>query len=244
MLVRRTEPDSTVLGRAVLDAAGLDPADDLAAAEAAWIRDHHPRYVMFRLPVEDLAAAHRLEQAGFRYVETQLRLTYRLKPAYDTAAFPYRHERVTREEDLAPVLDIASSTFTVDRIGIDPGLPEAAAFSAARYRAYVRKSLASPDERLYRLVDNATGRVLAFKTHRLLGPGEALMLLGGVHPDYKDAGLASISAYFQYNSLREEGVRRITTHVSARNIPTLNIEVSGLQYRIAAVFTIFRKLYD
>ena len=127
---------------------------------------------------------------------------------------------------------------------LDPGMPEAAGFSAARYRAYVRKSFASPDERLYRLVDIATGRVLAFKTHRILDQGEALMLLGGVHPDYKDAGLASISACFQYNSLKEEGVRRITTHVSARNIPTLNIEVSGLQYRIAAVFTIFRKLYD
>ena len=112
-----------------------------------------------------------------------------------------------------------------------------------RYQAYVRQSFLRPDERVYRLVNPATGQTVAFKTHRIVSSEEALMLLGGVHVDYKNVGVAPINAYHEFNELMRNGVKRFTTHVSARNYGVMNLEISGFQYRIKQTFIVLRKLY-
>jgi len=76
-----------------------------------------------------------------------------------------------------------------------------------------------------------------------VSPEEALMLLGGVRADYKSAGLAAINAYYDFNELMRNGVKRFTTHVSARNYGVMNLEISGFQYRIKQTFVVLRKLY-
>jgi ribosomal protein S18 acetylase RimI-like enzyme len=81
------------------------------------------------------------------------------------------------------------------------------------------------------------------RTHRHLGNGEALMLLGGVHPDYKGAGIAPLMSFHEYNELLRQGIRRITTHVSARNYAILNLEMSALRYRVVQTFVVLRKVY-
>ena len=151
-------------------------------------------------------------------------------------------ELVTTEDQLREVLEIAGNTFTDDRFLVDPKLPDAQKVSAARYQAYVRSSFLRPDERVYRLV-NAAGQTVAFKTHRIVAPDEALMLLGGVRADYKAAGLAAINAYYDFNELMKNGVKRFTTHVSARNYGVMNLEISGFQYRIKQTFIVLRKIY-
>ena len=234
--------DSAVLGRAILELRG--PVDDsLAAVERAYLDAHQPRYVVCKVPIEDVAAIQRLEDHGFRFVETQLRLTFRLRRPFDTGAAPYVFERVTTQDALAEVLAIAGDTFTDDRFLVDPALPDARQISGARYQAYVRQSFARADERVYRLVNPATGRTIAFKTHRRVADDEALMLLGGVHADYKGAGVAPLNAYHEFNELIRDGVKRFTTHVSARNYAVMNLEIGGFQYRIKQSFIVLRKIY-
>lgn len=242
MQITKHEIDSQVLGRAVLELSG--PLDaDLARIESDYVRAHQPLYVMYKAPIEDIATIQRLEDHGFRFVETQLRLTFRLRRHFDTGKTPYVFERVTTEDQLRDVLDIAAHTFTDDRFLVDPQLPDAQQISSARYQAYVRQSFVRPDERLYRLVNPATARTVAFKTHRIVSPEEALMLLGGVHADYKSAGIAPINAYHEFNELMRNGVKHFTTHVSARNYAVINLEVSGFQYRLQKTFIVLRKVY-
>jgi hypothetical protein len=236
------EIDSQVLGRAILELRGpLD--DDFARVERDYLAAHQPRYVVYKAPIEDIATIQRLEDHGFRFVETQLRLTFRLRRPFDTGKVPYVFERVTTEDQLRDVLAIAAHTFTDDRFLVDPELPDAARISSARYQAYVRQSFVRPDERVYRLVNPATGRTVAFKTHRLVQPDEALMLLGGVHADFKNAGMAPINAYHEFNELIRNGVKRFTTHVSARNTAVMNLEIGGFQYRIKQTFVVLRRIY-
>lgn len=149
-------------------------------------------------------------------------------------------ERVTTEDHLREVLEIAANTFTDDRFLVDPKLGEAQKISSARYQAYVRQSFVRADERVYRLVNPTTQQTVAFKTHRIVSPDEALMLLGGVHTDYKSAGLAAINAYHEFNEMMKNGVKRFTTHVSARNYGVMNLEISGFQYRIKQTFVVLR----
>jgi hypothetical protein len=107
----------------------------------------------------------------------------------------------------------------------------------------VRQSFELPDERVYRLVNPATRQTVAFKTHKIVNRDEALMLLGGVHTDYKNAGVAPINAYHEFNELMKNGVKRFTTHVSARNYGVMNLEIGGFQYRIKQTFIVLRKIY-
>src|SRR5262245_13134749 len=239
MQITKHEIDSQVLGRTILELSGPYDAG-FARIESDYVQAHRPLYVVYKAPIEEIATIQHLEDHGFRFVETQLRLTFRLRRPFDTGKTPYVFERVTTEDALREVLEIAGDTFTDDRFLVDPQLPDAPKISSARYRAFVRQSFERPDERVYRLVNPATGKTVAFKTHRIVAPDEALMLLGGVHTDYKNAGMAPINAYHEFNELMRNGVKRFTTHVSARNYAVMNLEISGFQYRIQKTFIVLR----
>ena len=242
MQITKHEIDSQVLGRAILELTG-PYQDDLPRLEEEYLREHRPLYVVYKAPIEDVASIQNLEDHGFRFVETQLRLTFRLRKPFDTGKAAYVFERVTTEDQLRDVLAIAGNTFTDDRFLVDPKLRDAAKVSAARYVAYVRQSFERSEERVYRLVNPTTHQTVAFKTHRIVNPEEALMLLGGVHADYKNAGVAPINAYHEFNELIRNGVKRFTTHVSARNYGVMNLEIGGFQYRIKQTFIVLRKIY-
>lgn len=242
MRIATHEIDTAVLGRPILELSGAYEGD-FARFESDYVRTHKPFYVLYKAPIEDVATIQQLEGHGFRFVETQLRLTFRLRGHFDTSKAPYVFEPVTTEDQLRDVLEIAGNTFTDDRFVVDPMLPDAAKVSSARYQAYVRNSFLRPDERVYRMVSSTTGRTVAFKTHRIVNPEEALMLLGGVHSDFKNAGIAPINAYHEFNELIRNGVKRFTTHVSARNYAVINLEVGGFHYRLKQTFVVLRKIY-
>jgi hypothetical protein len=235
------EADSLAFGRSVLAIHEFSKEADFRVFEATYVRKHEPVYVSCRVPVEDVAAVHLLEEQGFRFVECQIRSTIRLTRPFDTHLYPYAFERVTSQESGAEVLDIAGRTFVHDRLSVDPLVGPK--ISGERYRQYVLKSFRSKDEAVYRLVEPKTRKTLAFKTHRYVGDSEVLFLLGGVHPDYKAVGLGAVSEYFEFNELIRKGIRRGTTHISAANYPVFNLEIGRLGFRVAEVYAVLRKLY-
>ena len=242
MKVERIEVDSRVLGRNVLAIHDFDRGADFAAFERGYIAEYDPIYVSTKIPLERVTEVHPLESAGFRLVECQIRSRIKLRKTYDVSGYSYDFERVTREEDLGAVLDIAGSTFVHDRFRMDremdPGV------SGARYREYVRQSFLSANEAVYRLIERGGGRTVAFKTHRYVSATEVLFLLGGVHADYKNLGLGLINEYFEFNELIRKGIRQGTTHISAANYPVFNLEIGGLGFRVLTTFAVMRKIYS
>jgi len=241
MKVEKIEVDSAIFGRSALALKDPLPGDDLGTIEAAYIREFQPVYVSCRLPLEDLAAIHQFERHGFELVETQIRSSIRFSKTFDVTPYPYEYQRVTTREALDAVLDIAARTVVHDRFTIDAAVPRHV--SGERYRRYVEKSFAASDEAVWRLVDPRTGQTLNFRTHRVTGPGEVLLLLGGVHPDFKNVGLGAIGSYLCFNQMRAEGIKRAVTHISAINYPVFNLEIGRLGFRVEATFAVLRKLY-
>jgi hypothetical protein len=243
MTAERNEMDSEALGRTVLDIKEFSREEDFAGFEARYRKEQDPFYCVCKLPIEDLEGIHRIEEAGFRFLELQIRLTARTRER-DTSAFPYLFSRVEDEADLEEVLRIAGSTFTEDRFSVDPALGRLdPRFSGKRYRLYIEKSFRSADERVYKLVGKATGRIVGFNTHKYLGGGEALMFNGGVLPELKTTGLGAICDYFLINELRRNGIRRFITQVSARNYPIMNLEIAGLGFKVDRSYVVLRKAY-
>ena len=241
MKVERLEIDSRVLGGNVLAISDFDPEADFAIFERRYVEDLHPIYVSCKVPLERISEIQVLESHRFALIEIQIRASVKLRKTNDISRFPYNFEPVTRDEDLTSVLEIAGLTFVHDRFSTDPRLaPEV---SGARYREYVRQSFRSPDEAVFRLVDRASGQVVAFKTHRYVSEREVLFLLGGVHPDYKNLGLGLINEYCEFNVLMQKGIRSGITNISASNYPILNLEIGNLGFRVLTTFAVMRKIY-
>lgn len=233
--------DSRVLGGNVLAIIDFDPEIDFAGFEQRYVEEFSPFYVSCKIPLERISEIQILERQGFSLIECQIRASVKLRKLHDVSRFPYDFEPVTREEDLNSVLDIAGTTFEHDRFSTDPRL--APGVSGTRYREYVRNSFQSANEAVFRLVDRATGRVVAFKTHRYVSEREVLFLLGGVHPDYKNLGVGLINEYCEFNMLMQKGIRLGITHISASNYPIFNLEIGNLGFRVLTTFAVMRKIY-
>lgn len=233
--------DTDVLGASVLSIEEFDPGVDFARFEQAYVASHRPIYALCKVPMERVADIHQLERNGFELIECQLRLSINLLASGKAMPHPYEFERVATEEELKGVLDIAGDTFERDRFSVDPLVPGNA--SGDRYRRYVERSYRSQDEAVYRLYDPAAGTTVAFKTHRYLPGGEALLLLGGVHRAYLRLGLGVINTYAEFAELRRLGIKKGTTHVSAANYQILNLEIGRLGFRVVATFAVMRKIY-
>jgi len=242
MKIEHIEIDSEVFGRNVLALKDLMPTDDLAAEEARYIQQFRPAYVSCRVPMEELATIHRLEKHGFQFIECQIRSTIRFVRDYDISGYPYEYQRVTTREALNEVLDIAGRTVMHDRFTIDTAVKQV--ISGDRYRRYVEKSFGAPDEAVWRLYDPASKQTLNFRTHRVTGLGEALLLLGGVHPDFKNIGIGVIASYFCFNQMRKDGIKRAITHISSINYPVFNLEIGNFGFRVNATFAVLRKVYS
>jgi hypothetical protein len=242
MKVERIDIDSQVVGGTVLAIHDFDANGDLHVFERAYVTEHHPFYVTCKVPLEQIAAIHALENAGFNLVECQIKSSVKLRRPQDVSAFDYEFLEVTHKEDLRAVLDIAGSTFVHDRFCMDPALGKP--ISAERYRKYVLKSFHAPNEAVYRLIDRSTGRVVAFKTHKYVSSTEVLFLLGGVHADLKNVGVGLISEYFEFNELIRKGIKTGITHVSAANYPIVNLEIGKMGFRVVTTFAILRKTYS
>lgn len=246
MEVKKNEIDSEVLGRSVLDIAEFDRNCNFAALEEEYLNRENPIYVACKVPAEQIADVHSLEDHGFRFVEFQMRLRGTLHKTYDTSAYDYTYSPVTSTQDLDAVLELASSIFEHDRVSRDPFFQQWKGnnVSGQRYRRYVLKSFEADDECVYKLVHNASREVVGFSTHRMLTPESALLLVGGVRNQEKTSGVGVINDYFALNELKRKGVKWFHTHVSGSNYPIINLEVKGIGFRVVQSFVVLRKVYS
>ena len=246
MEVKKNLIESEILGRPVLDIADFDGSCNFAAFEKERVSGEDPIYVTCKVPAEQIADVHALEDYGFRFVEFQMRLRGALHKTYDTSGYDYSFSPVTGGRDLEAVLDLASSIFEHDRVSRDPFFRQFKGrnVSGERYRRYVLKSAEADDEFVYKLASKSTGEIVGFSTHRILTTESALLLIGGVKNEQKTSGLGVINDYFGLNELKRKGVKWFHTHVSGSNYPILNLEVKGLGFRVVQSFVVLRKAYS
>lgn len=245
MEAEKNEIDSDVLGGNVLDITGFDPTVDFAAFERDYCDQYRPFYVSCKVRSEDTEHIHLLEDNGFRFVEYQVRVSCALNRTWDVAEFGYTCASVEGGADLEAVLAIASSVFGHGRFYRDPFFRnrESRNISGERFRRYVLKSFEAPDEEVYKLVNESTGEIAGFSTHRITGPEDALLLLAGIKSEYNGAGLGAINDYFHWNELKKNGIKRLIGHASGDNYPILNLNVRGMGFRLVQSFVILRKIY-
>ncbi len=236
------EVDSEVLGLSAWNLTGVKSPQDFYTAIESRQKKETRNYITCKLAIDDIVLIHAAEAAGFNYVETQFQTTLRLTKTFETAKYPYDYVRVDSQEQLLAVQNIAEETILHDRFTRDPRVGKIS--SGMRYRRYLEDSYHRDDDEIWAVKSRSTGQLLTFRSHRILSKNEVSLLIGGVHPSFKDIGLGVISSHFCFNQLRSAGFRRALTYISAANTPIMNLEVGHFDFRIGHTFVVMRAVLD
>lgn len=220
--IRPTPWDARALGRPTLDiteaALAGDPGvagdADVLTAFQSLCEEQEAGLVTCRLPAERRVAIARLQAIGFRYVETVQTLRFANLARFEASC---RHVplRAPAAEDHRALLAQAEGTFHYGRFAEDPAIPPEV--NRRRQVDWMEGLLAGRATVLVTGASPRPGAFMAFTTAN----GSADLVLGGTQPDQAVLALPFWTAILL--DLREQGIRRVDTVVSAANIGVANL---------------------
>lgn len=222
LAIRPTPWDARALGRPTLDITEAALAGDEGVADDTDVitafRDlcdtEQAGLVTGRLPAERRIAIARLQAIGFRYVETVQTLRFANLARFEPPCRP-APLRLATAEDHAALLTQAAETFHYGRFAEDPAIPPEV--NRRRQVDWMEGLLAG---RATVLVTGASPRPGAFMA-LTTADGSADLVLGGTQPDQAVLALPFWTAILLH--LKEQGIRRVDTVVSAANIGVANL---------------------
>ena len=241
MKINKIEIDTLATGKNIMEITDFSKEPGFLEFEKDYIQRENPFYVYTKIPIEELDTIHAVEKSGFQFVETQLRMTHKLKKKYPVSK-QYEFKEVINQDDVKKIQEFAVTTFVDDRLAIDPLMDSKIA--GKRYSQYISSSFEIKDQKLYKLMDTKSKQIVAFKTHKYLENNEVLLLLGGVVPKFKNLGVGLINGFAELNELRLKGNQRLYTHISARNYPIMNMEIGAFGFKVVQSYLVFRKVYS
>ena len=160
-----------------------------------------------------------LPQLGFAYVDSTL--TYKL-PKLQASKFPRKHVpiRLATVEDQAAVERICEIGFRAGRYHADARFP--LELAKKRYRRWLANEFASlgGSNRIY--VAGEPGAPVGF-THTRVKGTDAYITIGGADPAVQSGVLPFAVFIGTLEALRDSGVRRAQSKLSAGNTPMLNL---------------------
>ena len=159
-----------------------------------------------------------MPRLGFLYVDSTLTYT---QPKLHRAKFPRSYAvRLAAIEDQPAVERIAEQAFNVGRFHADPFFPRSLA--NLRFRRWLEKAFLSlsSSSRIY--VTGELGAVTAF-THSNVEGDRAYITIGGADAAFQGRGAGAAVFLGTLEALRDSGVRRAQSKLSATNTAMMNL---------------------
>jgi RimJ/RimL family protein N-acetyltransferase len=216
--------DSAVFNTRVLQVERFQ-AKTTAAGEAAWREvsewmSSRPVEIMScRLPHDRMREAMILENHGFRFIEMvlhpQLDLQKKVLPRRDGKVVVEDAE----EEDRQRICEIAASAFGVERYHMDPRIDSGLADE--RYRRWANSSFNHDSQQMFKVVYQE--KIIGFFLVEDQPAGHVYWHLTAMAPEWQGQGLGYHTWVAMLHKHREDGWLRVSTTISARNSPVLNL---------------------
>lgn len=179
-------------------------------------------YVVIKMPVGNLEALHKLEDDGYRFLETQLSLVDHFEPLDSEASILSNQEDVKTEilpkekSEWEQIINkITPGMFDTDRVSLDPKLGKEIA--CKRYKNWCLDLFEKPNTNLYikKINDVVFGFSIDVVDEKT---GVVDALIGGNFEEFKNMGLGGI----MLNDAKKIKANRKTT-VSTNNLPILKL---------------------
>lgn len=228
--------DSALLGFPALNIGTIEVLGPSAAAELAAFEQARARcgssFVACRLAADRHAESMLLESAGFRFIEMVCQPV--LADLGRVALPPFQALDVAAgsPDDLAAIEGIAGTAFGHERFHADPRLPRG--LGDARYRNWVRTSLAHPRQRLDVLRD--AGQPVAFFVTEALDDGTSYWHLNAVAREAQGRGIGRRAWLTMIERAARDGATRVRSSIVMRNLRVLNLYASlGFRFEAPSV---------
>lgn len=189
-----------------------------------------PGFVFARIATHEVGTSHRLEECGFRLVDTALTLEAQLPASVETAG---RRVRFAVSADEAAVFDIARQSFRYSRFHLDPEIPRSL---ADEVKAQWAKNFFSRQRGDYMVIAEHDGLVVGFLQAISAADRVLCIDLIAVHPDHRGLGLAAEMIRFAFRECGRPCAIRVSTQ--SANIPSLML-YHKLGFRVAASHHVF-----
>jgi RimJ/RimL family protein N-acetyltransferase len=205
----------------------LDPAlisHDYKEFES-WRDLNNCKLISCRLSHDKLSESFFLEENGFHFIETVLH------PKFDELIRLNISDQgleiiLADEKDLPILIRIAESAFKYERFHVDPRLDPLR--GNLRYARWVANTIKHSRQNLIKILDNK--EIVAFFIIETMDDGHVYWHLTAVSPEHQGKGYGHRTWLAMLRYHQENGCMAVSTTISARNIPVLNL-YSSLNFR-------------
>ena len=235
--VRHIPWDTEVFGRNILEIdeqIEVTP-DEFKQIEQEYVDKYNPFMVFTKINATDFPKIHFFEDAGFRYIETQIDLTKKLDHEYKLD-IPVRLS-IAEEKDMPAILDIAKTTFKIDRYSIDPDFD--GSVSGKRYYNWMKNIFGK--EKTFLCKFELDGEIIGFTCFEDKGETANHMIMG-LKNDLTGRGIGINMDMCLINFMKNMGYNIMDTHISVVNRGIFNI-YTRLGYKLYRIMVVLRKIY-
>lgn len=192
---------------------------ELRKSLEAWAAENTVAVISCVVPSTEPRWLTVLPELGFSYVDSTFRYVI---ARLQRADFPRRHTsvRLATPADQEAVEQVCESAFQTGRYHADVRFPRALA--RRRYRAWVAREFVALNDNNRIYVIGAPGTAVAF-THARIDARAAYLSLGGAMPAVQRSVLPFAMFIGTVEALRDSGVRRVESKLSAANTPMMNL---------------------
>ena len=182
-------------------------------------------YQVIKVPCGKIQIMWAIEDSGFRYVETSVRVVYDL----NKIQIPLKYERINDAVDYAPMSEedieqmyeqIQKGMFFTDRIALDPYF--SSAHAANRYCGWIQDEIKA-GTKLYKYTYK--GKNIGFFSLKQINEEVYYPFLAGIYPEYKNTPLGSVYLFKPLLEAKRLGGKYVSTYISMNNSQAVRMHV-------------------
>lgn len=220
-----------------------DSIDDYMAANI----EKNFRYSVAKIPSANLNILHKLEDIGYKFIETQFNIcvaTTELDKLYKKwirIIDGTHYQRLQNSKDLEIILsNVSAGMFNTDRISLDEKLGKET--SAERYNNWIKDLYKDRDTEIFYLTKQ--GNRAGFFVLRKDSKNCFTSVIAGVFNEYQGHGLSVAIIYYYLKLALERDAKYVFTSFSSNNMGMLNSFTKTVSFKTIRVFYVLRKLID
>lgn len=202
------------------------PKHGLPTKFKQWLVKKDIQFISCRIDTNDMYSGFLLEEEGFKFIEVNLHPTIRLDQR-DFENFEQIDYRPALELEIDEVRSVALRSFDNERFHLDPRIPNEKA--DLRYANWVLNATSDPAQDIFVLRSTELDSIIGFFITEQ-SEGKNYWHLTAIDPSFHSRGLGFMSWSTVLASLKSNGVKEVTTTISAKNSAVLSL-YSKLSFR-------------
>ena len=239
------DEESKVFNGKFIELSNWDSHDEIIEMEPTIRETHNPKYIFCAIDSQEVTAIQKLEKYGFRFSEFRVIsfLALSKKIVSDSSFFPYKVEKVRKENDLEAIIQTLISKFPDDRFFNDPLIDK----NLAKHREIenIKKSFTSPtQEFILGLFNIQTRKLIGFRSGCYRSQIAADYYLYGIVDGFDIEHFSQIMEIGCINYLFNQGIQFIYAVSTGFNILELNTLIKYHGFKIKSTKVLLRKIYN